>query len=92
MRGPTLDSVLELRAGSAEAVAGIVQAINLRSVPRPFLDLVEVAPVGDQRVGGLFVVRDSPLGRPAGLFSASRQTAAQSARNRAPMRFLGWGD
>ena len=50
-----LDSVLKHRAGPTKTVAGIEQAIDLRSVPRPLLDLVEIAQVGDQRIGGLFV-------------------------------------
>ena len=33
-----LDGVLKHRAGPAETVAGIEQAIDLRSVPRPLLD------------------------------------------------------
>ena len=49
------DGLLKHRAGSAETVAGIQQAIDLRSVPRPLLDLVEIAQVGDQRIGGLLV-------------------------------------
>ena len=50
-----LDGVLKHRAGSPETVAGIEQAIDLRSVPRPLLDLVEIVQVGDQRIGGLLV-------------------------------------
>jgi hypothetical protein len=49
------NSVLEHRAGPTKTVAGIEQAIDLRSVPRPLLDLVEIVQVGDQRIGGLFV-------------------------------------
>ena len=55
----------------------IEQAVDLRSVPRPLLDLVEIGQVGDQRIGGLFVKvnvvglrighgpDDSPLGAPS---------------------------
>jgi hypothetical protein len=50
-----LDGVLEHRAGPTKTVAGIEQAIDLRSVPHPLLDLVEIAQVGDQRIGGLLV-------------------------------------
>jgi hypothetical protein len=41
-----LDGVLKHRAGPTKTVARVEQAIDLRSVPRPLLDLVEVAPVG----------------------------------------------
>jgi hypothetical protein len=50
-----LDGVLKHRAGPTKTVAGTEQAIDLRSVPRPLLDLVEIAQVGDQRIGGLLV-------------------------------------
>lgn len=50
-----LDGVLKHRAGPTETVAGIEQAIDLRSVPRPLLDIVEIAQVGDQRIGGVLV-------------------------------------
>ena len=50
-----LDGVLKHRAGPTKTVAGIEQAIDLRSAPRPLLDLVEIAQVGDQRIGGLLV-------------------------------------
>ena len=49
------DGVLKHRAGPTKTVAGIEQAIDLRSVPRPLLDLVEIVQVGDQRIGGLIV-------------------------------------
>jgi hypothetical protein len=49
------DRTLEHCAGPAEIVAGIEQAIDLRSVPRPLLDLVEVPDVGNQWIGGLLV-------------------------------------
>src|SRR5262249_42255845 len=49
------DRTLEYRAGPTETVAGIEQAIDLRSVPRPLLNLVEVAVVGVARAVGLFV-------------------------------------
>jgi hypothetical protein len=49
------DGVLKHRAGPTKTVAGIEQAIDLRSVPRPLFDLVEIAQVGDQRIGSLFV-------------------------------------
>ena len=49
------DCTLEYRAGSAEAVAGIQQVIDLCAVTRPFLDLVEVAAVGIGRVVGFLV-------------------------------------
>jgi hypothetical protein len=39
---PVLDRTLKHRVGSAQAVAGVEQAIDLPSVPRPFLDLVEI--------------------------------------------------
>jgi hypothetical protein len=41
---------LEHRAGPTETVTGIEQAIDLRSIPRPLLDFVEVAVVGMRRV------------------------------------------
>ena len=44
-----LDGLLKHRAGPAETVAGIEQAIDLRSIPRPLLDLVEVVVVGIRR-------------------------------------------
>jgi hypothetical protein len=50
-----LDGVLKHRAGPTETVAGIEQAIDLRSVPRPLLDLEEVPDVGNQWIGGLLV-------------------------------------
>jgi hypothetical protein len=51
---PMRDRALEYRAGSTETVAGIEQAIDLRSVPRPLLDFVEVAIVGvDRAIGHL---------------------------------------
>ena len=50
-----LDGMLKHRAGPTKTVAGIEQAIDLRSVPRPLLDLVEIVQVGDQRIGGLLV-------------------------------------
>jgi hypothetical protein len=37
-----LDGMFKHRAGPAETIAGIEQAIDLRSVPRPLLDLGEV--------------------------------------------------
>jgi hypothetical protein len=40
-----LDCPLEYRAGPAETVAGIEQVIDLRSVPYPLLDLVEITVV-----------------------------------------------
>ena len=49
------DGVLKHRAGPTKTVAGIEQAIDLRSVPRLLLDLVEIAQVGDQRIGSLLV-------------------------------------
>jgi hypothetical protein len=49
------DDLLEHRAGPTKTVAGIEQAIDLRSVPRPLLDLVEIPHVGDQWIGGLVV-------------------------------------
>ena len=39
------NSVLEHRAGPTKTVTGIEQAIDLRSVPRPLLDLVEIVQV-----------------------------------------------
>ena len=50
-----LDGVFKHRACPAETVAGIEQAIDLRSGPSQLLDLVEIAQVGDQRIGGLLV-------------------------------------
>jgi hypothetical protein len=50
-----LDGMFKHRAGPAETVAGIEQAVDVRSVPRPLLDLVEVSDVGDEWVGGLLV-------------------------------------
>ncbi len=38
-----------------EIIAGIKQTIDLLAVTRPFLDLVEVARIGDQRIVGFFV-------------------------------------
>src|SRR5262249_26460287 len=43
---PVLDGVLEYRTGPSEAVARIEQAVDLRPVPRPLLNFVEVAVVG----------------------------------------------
>ena len=50
-----LDGALKHRAGPAKTVAGIEQAVDLRSVPRPLLDLIEIVQVGHQRIGGLLV-------------------------------------
>jgi hypothetical protein len=50
-----LDGVLKHRAGPTKTVAGIEQAIDLRSVPRPLLDLIEIVQIGDQRIGGLLM-------------------------------------
>jgi hypothetical protein len=52
---PVLDRALEHRASPTETVAGIEQAVDLRAIPRSLLDLVEVAHVGDQRIGSLLV-------------------------------------
>ena len=52
---PVLDGGGEDFLRLAKIVAGIEQAINFHAVPRPLLDLVEIAMVGDQRVVGLFV-------------------------------------
>jgi hypothetical protein len=41
-----LDCTFEHRTGPAEAVAGIEQAIDLRTIPRPLVDFVEAAVVG----------------------------------------------
>ena len=49
------DRAFEHRSSPAQAVAGIEQAINLRAVPRPFFDLIEVAIVRIERVVGFFV-------------------------------------
>ena len=49
------DRVLEHRAGPTKTVAGIEQAVDRRSIPRPLLDLVEIVQVGDQWIGGLLV-------------------------------------
>jgi hypothetical protein len=38
-----------------EIIAGVKPAIDLRAVTRPFLDFVEVARIGDQRVFGFLV-------------------------------------
>jgi hypothetical protein len=40
---PMFDSAGEDFAGPTKTVAGIEQAIDFRPIPRPFLDLVEVA-------------------------------------------------
>jgi hypothetical protein len=53
---PVFDRILKHRLGSTEAAPGIRQTIDLRSVLCPFIDLVEVERVGDQRVSGLFVI------------------------------------
>jgi hypothetical protein len=50
-----LDGLLEHQAGPTKAIAGIEQAIDLRSVPRSLLDFVEVPHVGDQWIDGLLV-------------------------------------
>jgi hypothetical protein len=42
---------------SPEVVAGIEQLVDFLTVPRPLLDLVEVAPVGMDRIIGFFVGR-----------------------------------
>jgi hypothetical protein len=49
------DGLLVHRACHTKTVAGMEQAIDLRSVPCPLLDLVEVPGVGDQWIGGLLV-------------------------------------
>jgi hypothetical protein len=43
---PVLYCALERGTGSSETVAGVEQAIDLRPIPRPLLDFVEVAVVG----------------------------------------------
>jgi hypothetical protein len=54
---PTLYCVGEDFPGPCETVAGIEQAIDLRSIPRPLLDFVEVAVVRvDCAVGHLMEV------------------------------------
>ena len=53
-----LDGMFKHRAGPAETVAGIEQAVDVRSVPRPLLDLVEIVQVGDQRIPP---VRNTPF-------------------------------
>jgi hypothetical protein len=45
-----LDRVLKHRAAPTKTVAGIERAIDLRSVSRPLLDLVEIADVRNERV------------------------------------------
>jgi hypothetical protein len=53
-----LDGMFKHGAGPAETVAGIEQAVDVRSVPRPLLDLVEIVQVGDQRIPP---VRNTPF-------------------------------
>jgi len=65
------DGMLEYRARHTKTVAGIEQAIDLRSVPRPLLDLVEVPGVGDQWIGGLLVEVNVVSGFGSGMARAS---------------------
>jgi hypothetical protein len=51
MHGRRLIVLSEYRASSAETVP----RVEHEPVAAPFLDLVEVAAVGDQRIGGLLV-------------------------------------
>jgi hypothetical protein len=54
---PMLDSAGEDFAGPTETVTGIEQAIDLRPIPRPLLDLVEIAVVReDCAIGHLLEV------------------------------------
>ena len=45
---PVLDGLGEHVPRLMDIVAGIEQAIDLRAVPRPLLDLVEVADIGNE--------------------------------------------
>ena len=47
---PMLDRMLKHRAAFTKTVSGIERAIELRSVSRPLLDLVEIADVRNERV------------------------------------------
>jgi hypothetical protein len=52
---PVLDGVDKDFLRFAKIIAGMKQAIDSHAVPRPLLDLVEVADVRNQRVVGFFV-------------------------------------
>jgi hypothetical protein len=56
---PVLDGGGEQLARLVEVIAGIEQAIDFRFVLGPFLDLIEVALIGDDRIAGFFV---GPIG------------------------------
>ena len=53
---PLGDEPLEDTLGFGEAVSSEQQFLNPLPIPAPLLDLVEVAPVGVERVVGFFVV------------------------------------
>ena len=52
---PVLDGVGKDFLRLAKTIAGIKQAIDSHAVPRPLLDLVEIAIIRAQRLVGLFV-------------------------------------
>ena len=52
---PVLDGVGKDFLRLAKTIAGIKQAIDFHAVPRPLLDLVEIAIIRAQRIVGLFV-------------------------------------
>jgi hypothetical protein len=52
---PVLDRLRKDLARLIEVIAGIQEAIDLPVVSSPLLDLVEVADISNQRVGGFFV-------------------------------------
>src|SRR5262249_37860650 len=52
---PVLDGVGKDFLRLAKIIAGMKQAIDSHAIPRPLLDLVEVADVRNQRVVGFFV-------------------------------------
>ena len=52
---PMLNRIGEQLASLFQVVAGVEQAIDLRAVLRPLLDLVEIKVVRTQRVVSLFV-------------------------------------
>jgi hypothetical protein len=74
-------------AGPAEAVAGIKQAIDLRPIPRPLLDFVEVAVVGIRRAVRLFVEVDVVGFR---FFGHWRAFAARACRNSQELAAVRW--
>ena len=74
-----IDVALEHRAGHAQTVAGIEQAVDLRSVPRPLLDLVEAPVVHVDRAVRL-LVEVNVIGLRIGHISTSPCKAGCGAR------------